>query len=190
MDGATLLRNARNAHGLSQRALSRRSGVPQPNLSDIENGHADVTVSRLNRVLRALASQLTVLPTSAPSIADWVTQISHDLCSGDTAAARTVFVRVADSFSAQEPAVRVALSVQPPPSTGDAGFDAAVAGLVDYLLGRAGLPVPYWVADVPSAPDPLYLVPTKALRDLVKASTPAPFRSRNVYVPEEFFESV
>ena len=47
----TLLRKKRR---LTQAGLARRSGVPQPNLSRIERGEQDPTVSTLLRICRAL----------------------------------------------------------------------------------------------------------------------------------------
>jgi transcriptional regulator with XRE-family HTH domain len=39
---------------LTQRELARRSGIPQPNLSNIEKGKQDVTVSTLRRIALGL----------------------------------------------------------------------------------------------------------------------------------------
>ena len=40
--------------GIAQAELARRSGVPQPNLSNIEKGKADLTVSTLRNLAAAL----------------------------------------------------------------------------------------------------------------------------------------
>ena len=40
----------------------------------------------------------------------------------------------------------LALTATPPPTTGDATYDAMIAGTVDHALSAAGLPVPGWVA--------------------------------------------
>lgn len=40
--------------GVSQRELSRRTGIAQPNLSNIENGKQDITVSTLLQICLAL----------------------------------------------------------------------------------------------------------------------------------------
>jgi hypothetical protein len=87
------------------------------------------------------------------------------------------------------PDVRVALCVQPPPPTGDRRYDAALAATVEYLLRKDRLPVPEWAAATPAA-EPLYLVPNRAIRAAVEASTPKPFRARNVFVPADYFASV
>lgn len=190
MEASTILRSSRRSAGLTQRALARTADVPQPNLCEIETGAADVTVNRCNRVLRALGSQLAVIPTTAPTVADWAEQIASDLADGDDAAARTVFVRIADSFAALDGVLRVVLSAQPPAPTGHRGYDAALAGTVEYLLGHAALPVPAWVDGVGPSPEPLYLAPNPAIRKLVEDTTPTVFRDRDVFVPADFFDSV
>ena len=190
MEAATALRSARRSRGISQRALALASGVPQPNLCEIETGGADVTVNRCNRVLRSLGSQLTVVPTTAPTIADWAEQIGSDITAGDDAAARTVFIRIADSFAALDGVLRVVLCAQRPAPTGNRGFDAALAGLVEHLLGAESLPIPTWVREVEPAPEPLYLAANPAIRQLVEATTPPAFLARNVFVPADFFDSI
>lgn len=44
----------RREHGLTQLELAKRAGLPQPNLSNIEKGRQDLTVSTLIRIARAL----------------------------------------------------------------------------------------------------------------------------------------
>ena len=48
------LREARETKGLSQRSLSRSSGIPQSHISKIENGGVDITLSSLLALTRAL----------------------------------------------------------------------------------------------------------------------------------------
>jgi transcriptional regulator with XRE-family HTH domain len=59
---ATTLRNAREAKGLSQRALAKLAGVPQGHISRIENGAVDLRVSSLVALGRALDLELTLVP--------------------------------------------------------------------------------------------------------------------------------
>lgn len=48
--------------------LSRRSGVPRPNISRIERGLVDPRLSTVERLLTALDLQLSVAPRSAASL--------------------------------------------------------------------------------------------------------------------------
>jgi transcriptional regulator with XRE-family HTH domain len=190
MDAATIVRSARAREGISQRALARVARVPQPNLSEIESGSADVTVDRLNRILGAVGEQVVVLPTTAPTVTEAASSIGAHLTAGDEGGARIELVRFADRLAGVAADVRVALCVSRPPTTGDLRFDAALAATIEYLLADRGLPVPSWARAAPAAPERLYLVPNPAIRRQVEAETPEPFRRRNVFVPADFFASV
>ncbi len=56
------LREARETKGLSQRSLSRSSGIPQSHISKIENGGVDITLSSLLALTRALDLEPVLVP--------------------------------------------------------------------------------------------------------------------------------
>jgi transcriptional regulator with XRE-family HTH domain len=62
---AERLKRAREAKGLSQRALSARAGVPQGHLSKIENAAIDIRLSSLIQLARSLDLELTLIPRKA-----------------------------------------------------------------------------------------------------------------------------
>ena len=64
---ARTLRNAREARGMSQRALSARAGIPQSHISRIENGAVDLRVSSLVELARVLDLDLVLVPRKAVS---------------------------------------------------------------------------------------------------------------------------
>lgn len=64
-DIARTLKAARERKGLSQRALSAASGVPQGHISRIENAAVDIRVSSLVALARALDLELTLVPRKA-----------------------------------------------------------------------------------------------------------------------------
>ncbi len=64
---ARTLRHAREARGLSQRALSARAGMPQSHISKIENGAVDLRVSSLVELARVLDLELELVPRKAVS---------------------------------------------------------------------------------------------------------------------------
>lgn len=66
------LKGARLAKGLSQRALSGRTGVPQSHVSKIENGGADIRLSSLIELARALDLELRLIPRKAVPAVDSV----------------------------------------------------------------------------------------------------------------------
>lgn len=56
------LKQAREAKGLSQRALADLSGVPQSHISKIESGGVDLRLSSLVELARALDLELALVP--------------------------------------------------------------------------------------------------------------------------------
>ena len=66
------LKHARAAKGLSQRALSKRTGVPQSHISKIESGGADIRLSSLTELARALDLDLRLVPRKAVPAVDSV----------------------------------------------------------------------------------------------------------------------
>ena len=67
MDSARLLRSARRAARLSQRDLARRTGVPQPLISAVENGRRQPGADLLLRLVRATGHDLQLRDTVAGS---------------------------------------------------------------------------------------------------------------------------
>lgn len=59
------LKAARKAKGLSQRALSEKTGMPQSHISKIENGAIDLRVSSLVELGRVLGLELMLVPRKA-----------------------------------------------------------------------------------------------------------------------------
>ena len=62
---ARTIRAAREAKGLSQRALAKRAGLPQSHISRIENAGVDLRLSSLSEIARALDLELALLPRKA-----------------------------------------------------------------------------------------------------------------------------
>lgn len=59
---ANNLKAAREAKGLSQRALGKLAGVPQSHISKIENGFVDLRLSSLIELARVLGLELVLVP--------------------------------------------------------------------------------------------------------------------------------
>ena len=62
---ARKLKSAREARGLSQRALSARAGIPQSHISKIEKGAVDLRVSSLVELARVLDLELELVAREA-----------------------------------------------------------------------------------------------------------------------------
>ena len=66
---ATALKTARQAKGISQRALSEKARVPQSHISKIESGAVDLRLSSLVELARVLDLELTLVPRkSVPAV--------------------------------------------------------------------------------------------------------------------------
>lgn len=68
MDVARGLAHARRKAGLSQRALARASGVPQPAVARWESGRVSPTVDSLAKVLLACGHEIDVRPRRGEGI--------------------------------------------------------------------------------------------------------------------------
>lgn len=66
------LKGAREAKGLSQRELSARTGVPQSHISKIESSNADIRLSSLIELARALDLEVKLVPRKALAAVDSV----------------------------------------------------------------------------------------------------------------------
>lgn len=76
--------------------------------------------------------------------------------------------------------------IRTPPQSHDE-FAALVAGVVDTLCREGGIDVPDWVKRTRS-PRPFFAYPARgyALRLRLMLESPPAFRSRNVFVPENY----
>jgi hypothetical protein len=68
MEPRTLLRDARSAAGLTQRALARLAGVPQPTVARIESGAVVPRVDTLDRLLRWCGRELATAPRAGTGV--------------------------------------------------------------------------------------------------------------------------
>ena len=62
---ADMLKSAREGKGLSQRALSEQTGVPQGHISKIENNTVDLRTSNLVKLARVLELEVVLAPRKA-----------------------------------------------------------------------------------------------------------------------------
>ena len=82
------LKKGRDAKGLSQRALSARTGVPKSHIAKIESGSADIRLSSLIELARALDLEVKLVPRKAlPAVESVVRSTTHAV--PETASYRT-----------------------------------------------------------------------------------------------------
>jgi transcriptional regulator with XRE-family HTH domain len=70
MSTGALIRQARQAEGLTQAALARRLGITQPAVARVEAAGDEVTVATLQRFLNAMGRALALEAVKRPSSVD------------------------------------------------------------------------------------------------------------------------
>ena len=180
---ATLLSSARRYRGVSGRALARQTASSQAGLVGVENGTADATTERLDRILRTLDYQVVALPTRLGTASDAGEDIRRYLEVGNEDAAFRVVLQLATDLTRADPALRVALCVTPPALSGNPKFDALLAGIVEWRLSTDGLPLPSWVSeDARTLIEPWDVEPVPGLQEAARKRTPDALRRHGIYL--------
>lgn len=178
-----ILRQARRAVGLSQRALARSVSVHQPGLAAIESGAHDPSVGTLERALSGLGYRLIAVPSLRMSAADTADDVGKALRAGREDVAFRHLLQLNDDLLAEAPPLKVALTAAPPALTGDRRHDAFLAALVEHHLGSGGLPVPGWCNEPERTARPVWFVSDlPAFRADAYRTSPISFVRRGVFV--------
>ena len=191
MSAGSILSSVRRAESLSQTELARLSNTYQANISAFENGVNDPGYSTIEECLSSLDYSLVVMPTRVEQVSRFVLRIAEAIKSGQKAKAFRLVIQLGDNLQSVPLDVRVALCSAPAPSTGSEKYDALVAGLVEYLLKRDGLPVPAWVSEPKRKLKEPWVVDQYAVKnDALVKKTPRAFRNHNVLIKESEFASI
>lgn len=105
-----------------------------------------------------------------------------DRLARDPSAQSLTLAEIHDFLHASS-AQRLETAAQSPDLAGlDAWASNYLAAMVEYACGRKHVPVPKWVRDVRPLPEPWFASRLASLRLHLLASSPPPFRRRNLFV--------
>lgn len=177
--GSALLREARVAAGLSRRALAAKAGVPTSTVSRIEAEQSDPTLGMLERLIEAAGRHLVMGAQprdDPPTLAELATAVDRN--RGRLKIDWTRLRGFAD-WAAQHPD-ELAVAVADPPARTGTPLDAILAAFADELADQHGIDRPRWTRTVGALREPWAAPGTPRMRAADEASTPEPFRRRNI----------
>jgi transcriptional regulator with XRE-family HTH domain len=194
MEVATLIRGARRAAGITQRELAVRAGTAQPAVAAYESGGRTPNLATLARLLGACEHDIEVLARprvrrGAASLAELSEAVREDLRRGCERDALRLLFGFADDFRGSPRPGRIALLREEPPPTGDARFDAALAGVAEFFAAEGAILSPAWVNGPGRFVEPWWFVASRpAFHAYTLAHTPASFARHGVLIAREVFD--
>lgn len=188
------LRRAREASGLTQRAVAEAMGTTQSAIARLEAGGTSPRLSTLEAYGWVVGRHLEL--AGRDLLVDAASAIRASLSSGDhDASLRALLQLAADTARLGDPVA--GLRPEPPP-TGDRRWDAALAACVAWTARRHGVPPPAWSAAPSKYLDGPWFVVADVLGRPVTASlaayllsvAPADFFGRGVIIDAATLETV
>jgi transcriptional regulator with XRE-family HTH domain len=194
MDTSTLIRGARTAAGITQVELAARARTAQPAVAAYESGARTPNLATLGRLLDACEHEVGLVARprvrrGAASLAELSETITADLKHDREGDALRLLFGFADDFRGSSRPGRIALLADEPPLTGDARFDAALAGVAELFAAEGALAAPAWVNGSARFVEPWWFVASRpAFHAYTLANTPACFARHGVFVAREVFD--
>jgi transcriptional regulator with XRE-family HTH domain len=194
MEFPALLRNARHNAGITQLEVATRARTTQPAVAAYESGARTPSLTTLTRLLGACEHDVEVIARprmrrGAASLAELSQTIQQDVEDGREQDALRLVFGFADDFRASSRPGAIELIAEEPASTGDARFDAALAGVAEFFAAERGVPAPGWVNRPERFVEPLWFVSSRPEFDAYTlAHTPATFARHGVLIAREVFD--
>jgi len=191
---SALLVATRRDAGLSQRALARRSGIPQATISRIESGNLQAGLDLFERLITACDAtlELTVRPLDGRQSAHDASLGARDAVDeGDLTGAIACGMRLRDGLLTASARRMTDLVADEPLLTGSPRVDAMLAAVAEEACSKTGAPVPRWV-DRPERflPKPTTLWPViPSLRYFAVDLTPPIFARHRIVVDARDLDS-
>jgi transcriptional regulator with XRE-family HTH domain len=177
--GAALLREVRTRAGLSRRALAGKAGVPTSTVSRLEDEQSDATVSTLRRLVAAAGSRLVLDAQpldDQPTLAELATAVD-----GGTQRLKIDWTRLRGfaDWATQNPD-DIVTAIADPPARTSTPLDAILAAFAEELADQHGLDRPRWTRAIGPLRQTWTPPGTPRMRATAEATTPEPFRRRNI----------
>jgi len=196
MEIVTLVRDARHAAGITQLELASRAGTAQSAVAAYESGSRTPSLATLERLLGACEYDIELharprVRRGAASLAELAQTIAVDLEQGRESDALRLLFGFADDFRGSSRPGRIALLCDEPPPTGDARFDAALAGVAELFAAEGGISAPVWVNGRERFVEPWWFVASRPeFHAYTLANTPAVLARHGVFMAREVFDRV
>ena len=174
---------ARRLKRLSLADVARRSGLQASNLSAIESGKRQPTALNLERAAHGAGVHLIVADLGGRHPASQIAQaIADSGASGDEWGQARWLVQLSNDLVAADPFIKVLLAAEPPRPVSPT-WDAALAGIVEWRLRQASLPVPVWASRNAGDPTSKWSIWPGPV-DIDAREVPEPLLRRGVWVGE------
>lgn len=198
-DAATLIREARQQAGLSQRELARRAGTSQSAVSAYESGRKEPGFATVTRLLAAADVRLRPHRSGAGTMRDYLARRSttpgtQPATLSDTvarvAAGEDLWVAVREFLDGvglvaevSGPQAVQSLIRSRPPDIADHRVGALAGALAEHLAATHGLDRPGWAVEPERFLEAFWFPHARSAFDaLAVRSAPAAFRRRGIFV--------
>jgi len=187
---ASLLRGARRAAGLTQRALAGVTHEHQPAIAAIESGKRGVTYEHLERLLAPTGHRLQIIKTTARSAHEVANNIFDQLQAKREDHAFREIIQLSDDLKRASRVELVCLTATEPPGTGDSRYDALIAGICDLYVTRSRVPRAEWISKTQALPNAWFVDDVPEFHGMALRTTPKQLAKRNVFLAASELESV
>ncbi|MHB1998928.1 MAG: helix-turn-helix domain-containing protein [Solirubrobacteraceae bacterium] len=194
MNVGAMLRRARLGAGLTQAQVASSARTAQSAVAAYESGRRTPSLPTLTRLLNACGHELEMaarpqMRRGATSLSELSPLIAEDVADDRERDALRLLLGFADDFRGSSRAGQVELIRLKPDATGDARFDAALAGVAELLSIEAGLSTPAWVNEPDRFAEPWWFATSRRAFDAYTlAHTPAALARHGVFIAREAFD--
>ena len=179
----------RRREGVSGTQVARIAGTGASNIYAIEQGRRNPAASTLERIAGAAGVRLLAFPAGgAAFVSETAGALRERVNAGDDAGAYRQLIQISDDLVRTTPATAALLSYVEPVSTGR-GWDAAIAGVVEWRLAQKGAMLPEWIHSYGVRVDQKW-EPLPTPYEIAPEYVPEPLLRRNVWIEQAELESV